>query len=257
MGTVGGASGALYGRGFQRAGASLAALDGAGASGPAATREIRASAALAAAVDAIGALGRAAPGEKTMLDDSSRPATRARRPSGRVPARRCRVLCGGGRRGRRGRDGAPPGDQGPGELPGGAIDRPPRSRGGVGRHPAPCPGRRRRRGLSRRGAGAPSRSPPHDSGQCLDDSGACPVVTFLQRCRRALCADRAQTVARPGAVPRHEREGRTPADRAVPRPASPHRVLARRILSRSATTCRPPRVWRASTPKGREHGIHG
>ncbi len=85
MGTVGGASGALYGRGFQRAGASLAALDGAGASGPAATREIRASAALAAAVDAIGALGRAAPGEKTMLDDSSRPATRARRPSGRVP----------------------------------------------------------------------------------------------------------------------------------------------------------------------------
>ncbi len=68
MGTVGGASGALYGRGFQRAGASLAALDAAEASGPAATREARASAALSAAVDAIGALGRAAPGEKTMLD---------------------------------------------------------------------------------------------------------------------------------------------------------------------------------------------
>jgi dihydroxyacetone kinase-like protein len=95
MATVGGASGALYGRGLQRAGASLAApVSPAGPGGrvrvvapepvaaapepaaaapePAAaapaTREEQAAQALAAAVEAITALGRATPGEKTMLD---------------------------------------------------------------------------------------------------------------------------------------------------------------------------------------------
>lgn len=68
VGTVGGASGALYGRGLQRAGAALAELAGAEAVGPPSTREARAAVALAAAVDAIAALGRAGPGEKTMLD---------------------------------------------------------------------------------------------------------------------------------------------------------------------------------------------
>ncbi len=68
IGTVGGASGALYGRGFQRAGTSLdlpAASDG---RRPAPGREAQAVVAFAAAVDAIAALGRAARGEKTMLD---------------------------------------------------------------------------------------------------------------------------------------------------------------------------------------------
>lgn len=67
LGTVGGASGALYGRGFQRAGAAVAALDG-GSTATRSSREERAGAALAAAVDAVAALGRAVPGEKTMLD---------------------------------------------------------------------------------------------------------------------------------------------------------------------------------------------
>jgi dihydroxyacetone kinase phosphoprotein-dependent L subunit len=66
--TVGGASGALYGRGFQRAGAALhaAAVDEV----PLAdlSREARAVVAFGAAVDAIAALGRATTGEKTMLD---------------------------------------------------------------------------------------------------------------------------------------------------------------------------------------------
>lgn len=69
IGTVGGASGALYGRGFQRAGAALLAPGG----GDAApldkrSREERAVIAFGAAVDAIAALGRASTGEKTMLD---------------------------------------------------------------------------------------------------------------------------------------------------------------------------------------------
>ena len=68
MATVGGASGALYGRAFQRAGAALAAIDHTGVEGGPAGREARAAAALVAAVDAIAALGRATPGEKTMLD---------------------------------------------------------------------------------------------------------------------------------------------------------------------------------------------
>jgi dihydroxyacetone kinase len=81
MATVGGASGALYGRGLQRAGAALAAagptagptdpghVEAATAMGvPAGTREEQAARALAAAVEAIMALGRAVPGEKTMLD---------------------------------------------------------------------------------------------------------------------------------------------------------------------------------------------
>jgi phosphoenolpyruvate---glycerone phosphotransferase subunit DhaL len=68
MATVGGASGALYGRAFQRAGAALAAMDGTGVAGVPAGREARAAVALAAAVDAVAALGRSTPGEKTMLD---------------------------------------------------------------------------------------------------------------------------------------------------------------------------------------------
>jgi dihydroxyacetone kinase-like protein len=69
MGTVGGASGALYGRAFQRAGAALAAWDARPDVPPEGdTREARAGVAFAAAVDAIAALGRATVGEKTMLD---------------------------------------------------------------------------------------------------------------------------------------------------------------------------------------------
>jgi dihydroxyacetone kinase phosphoprotein-dependent L subunit len=68
MGTVGGASGALYGRGFQRAGAALVELDEKEVTGYPVTREARAAVALGAAVDAVAALGRATPGEKTMLD---------------------------------------------------------------------------------------------------------------------------------------------------------------------------------------------
>lgn len=69
IGTVGGASGALYGRGFQRAGAALLVPDG-GPATPLAerSREERAVVAFGAAVDAIAALGRASTGEKTMLD---------------------------------------------------------------------------------------------------------------------------------------------------------------------------------------------
>jgi dihydroxyacetone kinase phosphoprotein-dependent L subunit len=69
MGTVGGASGALYGRGLQRAGAALLAPPGDGAA-PLDERspEERAVIAFGAAVDAIAALGRASTGEKTMLD---------------------------------------------------------------------------------------------------------------------------------------------------------------------------------------------
>ncbi|RPI29996.1 MAG: DAK2 domain-containing protein, partial [Actinomycetota bacterium] len=81
MATVGGASGALYGRGLQRAGASLAGpalptgpLDPArvvaveAAVATSTTREAQAARALAAAIEAIRALGRATTGEKTMLD---------------------------------------------------------------------------------------------------------------------------------------------------------------------------------------------
>jgi dihydroxyacetone kinase-like protein len=68
IGTVGGASGALYGRGFQRAGAAL--LGPSGDAAPLARRSVeeRAVIAFGAAVDAIAALGRATTGEKTMLD---------------------------------------------------------------------------------------------------------------------------------------------------------------------------------------------
>jgi dihydroxyacetone kinase phosphoprotein-dependent L subunit len=70
MATVGGASGALYGRGLQRAGAALAAVDGDArtARGISPSRADQAAIALTAAVEAIAALGRATTGEKTMLD---------------------------------------------------------------------------------------------------------------------------------------------------------------------------------------------
>jgi phosphoenolpyruvate---glycerone phosphotransferase subunit DhaL len=68
MGSVGGASGALYGRALQRAGAALTAQAGG-------TRPPRSPDALPllvcafdAAVEAIAGLGRAVPGDKTMLD---------------------------------------------------------------------------------------------------------------------------------------------------------------------------------------------
>ena len=62
-GTVGGASGALYGRALLRAGAALEARPG----GSVAT-SAQLAAVLRAAVDAVAALGRSRPGEKTMLD---------------------------------------------------------------------------------------------------------------------------------------------------------------------------------------------
>jgi phosphoenolpyruvate---glycerone phosphotransferase subunit DhaL len=68
IGTVGGASGALYGRGLGRAGAALLAPGGIDAVPDTRSREERAVIAFGAAVDAIAALGRATTGEKTMLD---------------------------------------------------------------------------------------------------------------------------------------------------------------------------------------------
>jgi dihydroxyacetone kinase phosphoprotein-dependent L subunit len=68
IGTVGGASGALYGRGFQRAGAALLGPRGAASPLDGRSAEERAVIAFGAAVDAIVALGRATTGEKTMLD---------------------------------------------------------------------------------------------------------------------------------------------------------------------------------------------
>ena len=78
LGSVGGASGALYGRAFQRAGAFLDTPDRPGAPDrpstlhgtppvqePAVWTMARA---LEAAADAIAALGRSGPGDKTMLD---------------------------------------------------------------------------------------------------------------------------------------------------------------------------------------------
>jgi dihydroxyacetone kinase phosphoprotein-dependent L subunit len=64
MSTVGGASGALYGRAFQRAGAALGTASEEGLT----SREALAGVAFAGAVGAIAALGRSRPGEKTMLD---------------------------------------------------------------------------------------------------------------------------------------------------------------------------------------------
>lgn len=62
-GTVGGASGALYGRALMRAGAAVDLWPG----GSVVTAE-RLAIALRAAVDGVAALGRSRPGEKTMLD---------------------------------------------------------------------------------------------------------------------------------------------------------------------------------------------
>ncbi|HEX5465071.1 MAG TPA: dihydroxyacetone kinase subunit DhaL [Candidatus Limnocylindrales bacterium] len=64
LGTVGGASGALYGRALARAGASLADHP----PGPHARPAARAATALAAAAQSVVALGRSAAGDKTMLD---------------------------------------------------------------------------------------------------------------------------------------------------------------------------------------------
>lgn len=76
MGSVGGASGALYGRALLRAGARLAEASPAGA--PVTSSDI--VDALDAAVEGIATLGRARPGEKTMLDALA-PATVALRAS--------------------------------------------------------------------------------------------------------------------------------------------------------------------------------
>ena len=62
-GTVGGASGALYGRALMRAGAALEAW-----SGEPGMTSAQLGAALRAAVNGVAALGRSRPGEKTMLD---------------------------------------------------------------------------------------------------------------------------------------------------------------------------------------------
>jgi len=62
-GTVGGASGALFGRALLRAGAALDALPG----GSVAT-STQLAGVVRAAVDGLAALGRSRPGEKTMLD---------------------------------------------------------------------------------------------------------------------------------------------------------------------------------------------
>ena len=89
LGSVGGASGALYGRALQRAGASLDTPDGPDApdgstSGQAPTLwgVVRA---LEAATGAIAALGRSGPGDKTMLD-ALLPAAAALRASAIVSA---------------------------------------------------------------------------------------------------------------------------------------------------------------------------
>jgi len=69
IGTVGGASGALYGRGFQRAGAALLELSGSDqVPRDGRSREEDALVAFNAAIAAIATLGRASTGEKTMLD---------------------------------------------------------------------------------------------------------------------------------------------------------------------------------------------
>jgi dihydroxyacetone kinase-like protein len=62
-GTVGGASGALYGRALMRAGATLEAQPAGAAGTPAQLAGV-----FWAAVDAVATLGRSRPGEKTMLD---------------------------------------------------------------------------------------------------------------------------------------------------------------------------------------------
>lgn len=62
-GTVGGASGALYGRALMRAGAALETRP---PGAPATTTDL--ARVFRAAVDAVAALGRSRPGEKTMLD---------------------------------------------------------------------------------------------------------------------------------------------------------------------------------------------
>ncbi len=64
LGLVGGASGALYGRGLMAAGGRL----GAELANPASGRRQLAELALSGAVDGIAALGHAVPGDKTMLD---------------------------------------------------------------------------------------------------------------------------------------------------------------------------------------------
>ena len=69
LGTVGGASGALYGRAFQRAGERIVAIVSGAGSGEAPLDAVEiAVEGLAAATDAIAALGRSSAGEKTMLD---------------------------------------------------------------------------------------------------------------------------------------------------------------------------------------------
>ena len=203
LSTVGGASGALYGRGLQRAGAALAAAPG--PRGPAADRQRGASQRGPGdrAVDAVAALGRAVPGEKTMLDalvparvafaaavatrepPSPRPPPVPPTPPRPAPGRRSR--CSRPRAGPATSGSVPSATWIPARCPARSSCAPwPTSRP---KADAGSPGRSARR--ARR---------PHESGQCLDDSRPSPVVTFPQRCRRAPCADRAQTVARPEAV---------------------------------------------------------
>jgi dihydroxyacetone kinase phosphoprotein-dependent L subunit len=67
MGVVGGASGALYGRAFVRAGEAVTAASAPGTA-PGARGDRLGEVALEAAIDAIATLGKAVPGDKTMLD---------------------------------------------------------------------------------------------------------------------------------------------------------------------------------------------
>ncbi|HEX5829152.1 MAG TPA: dihydroxyacetone kinase subunit DhaL [Candidatus Limnocylindrales bacterium] len=67
MGVVGGASGALYGRAFVRAGEAVTAASAPGAA-PGASEDRVGEVALEAAIDAIATLGKAVRGDKTMLD---------------------------------------------------------------------------------------------------------------------------------------------------------------------------------------------
>ena len=147
IGSVGGASGALYGRGFQRAGAALLGPSGDAMPPEGRSVEERAVIAFGAAVDAIAALGRATTGEKTMLDALVPARCRVRGGHrGRGGDRPRGAASGRGGRGRRGEHPSAARDQGPRQLPGRAVDRPPRSRRRLERDPAACPGRRRRGG---------------------------------------------------------------------------------------------------------------
>jgi len=93
LGTVGGASGALYGRALMRAGTRLTDLRSNGEAAPLAEAIFEG---LVAATEAIAALGRSAVGDKTMLDAlvPAQAALRAATEAGRPAAEALRVAAG-------------------------------------------------------------------------------------------------------------------------------------------------------------------